>query len=57
MRRQLTFSSQEAVVEIEPTNDRTNIESAANGIELVIGSENLSACPDPVTMRVNDEWR
>ena len=57
MRKQLTFSSQEAVVEIEPTNDRPNIESAANGIELVIGSENLGTYPDPVTIRGNDEQR
>jgi hypothetical protein len=33
-----TFSGEEAVVEVEPSNHRSDVERAADRVELVIGS-------------------
>ena len=39
-----TFGSEPAVVEVEPTDDGANVERAADGVKLVVGSEHLCAC-------------
>jgi len=40
----LTFSSEETVVEVQPSDDSTDIERTADGIQLVVRSGNLGAC-------------
>ncbi len=41
------FRSEPAVIEIEPTNLRADVESASNGVNLVIRPRDLCACTTP----------
>ena len=41
--RQHTFCSEEAVVEVKPTDDCANVESSADWVELVVGPRDLGS--------------